>query len=206
MKTRAVVLIGLSTALLAVNLPADPYSMAKQQANRASNANANEQRNLQQQTRDGSGQSSAPSAPASPAPAPMDPALKATLGNINSLKTDIGNFNSANPGQVDSSGRIALLNDLSAAGQGPNKPTADTVKKLADDLIKAVSGNKKLTAAQQTQLGRNIHALCNSSHLTDAQQTMLLDGVQKVLTDAGISLDNAVDVVTDLKQIASQSK
>ena len=201
MKTRAVVLAGVATAFFAANLPADPYSMAMQQARKTSDANAAEQRNLQQQSGGGAGQSSAPAAPA-----PMDPALKATLSNINSLKADIGAYNSVDAGQADSSQRVAMLNDLSAAGQGPNKATPDAIKKLATDLITAVSGNKKLTAAQQTQLGRDIHALFNSSHLTDAQQKTLLDGAQKILTDAGISLDNAVDVVTDLKEIASQTK
>lgn len=203
MKTRVVFLSGLATALLAANLPADPYSMAEQQARKASNSNAAEQQNIQRQTGDGSGQASgSPGA----APAPMDPALKATLSNINSLKADIDAYSSADAGKVDSSQRIALLNDLSAAGKGPNKATSDAVKKLADDLIKAVAGNKKLAAAQQTQLGRDIHALFNSSHLNDAQQKMLLDGVQKILTDAGISLDSATDVVVDLKQIVSQTK
>ena len=200
MKTRAVVLAGVATAFFAANLPADPYSMAIQQARKTSDANAAEQRNLQQQSGGGAG-SSTPAAPA-----PMDPALKATLSNINSLKADIGAYNGVDAGQADSGQRITLLNDLSAAGQGPNKATPDAIKKLASDLITAVSGNKKLTAVQQTQLGRDIHALFNSSHLTDAQQKTLLDGAQKILTDAGISLDNAVDVVTDLKEIASQTK
>ena len=200
MKTRAVVLAGVATAFFAANLPADPYSMAIQQARKTSDANAAEQRNLQQQSGGGAG-SSTPAAPT-----PMDPALKATLSNINSLKADIGAYNGVDAGQADSGQRITLLNDLSAAGQGPNKATPDAIKKLASDLITAVSGNKKLTAVQQTQLGRDIHALFNSSHLTDAQQKTLLDGAQKILTDAGISLDNAVDVVTDLKEIASQTK
>lgn len=207
MKTRAVVLAGFSVAFMAANLIAqDSYSIAKQQANRVNNANTAEQQRIQRQAGEGSGQSAAPSAPGAPAAAPMDPALKATLSNINSLKGDIGAFNGADAGKTDSSQKISLLNDLSAAGQGPNKATADSIKKLANDLITAVSGNKKLTAAQQTQIGRSIHALFNSSHLTDAQQKLLLDGVQKALTDAGISLDNAVDVVTDLKLIASQTK
>ena len=70
----------------------------------------------------------------------------------------------------------------------------------------ALAGQKKLTAAQQKPLAQKIHALFNSAHLTDAQQQALLDGIQKTLTDAGVSLDTAVNVTVDLKAVIAETK
>ena len=96
------------------------------------------------------------------------------------------------------------MNDFSAAAQSTNA-SANSVKELARDLMTAMAGNKKLQPRQQ-QLAREIHAIFNSSHLTATQQQMVFDGVQKTLTDAGVSLDAATDVVTDLKNVAAETK
>ncbi len=68
-----------------------------------------------------------------------------------------------------------------------------------------MAGNKKLLA-QKLVLAREIHAVFNSSHLTSTQQQSVYDNVQKTLTDAGVPLDNAVDVVTDLKTVGGETK
>ncbi len=195
MKTRLAVFCAL---LVAGSAFADPYVMATQQAKRASDQNAAEQQRIQNAA--GAGSASSPAASV----APMNPALQATLNNIHSLQanfTDLGNSTSPTP---DSGERISLLNNLSSAAQG-NKASAESVKKLADDLLAGVSG-KKLSAAQQTRLARDIHAAFNSSHLTDAQQKVVFDDVQKTLTDGGVSLDNAIDIVVDLKKVSSETK
>ena len=69
-----------------------------------------------------------------------------------------------------------------------------------------VCGKKKLSAAQQTKLAREVHALFNSAHLSVTQQQALLADAQKILTAAGAELDAAVDVATDLKEIAAETK
>ena len=69
-----------------------------------------------------------------------------------------------------------------------------------------MTGQKKLAAAQQKKLAQAIHALFNSAHLTAAQQQALLTDVQKILTDGGASLDDAVNVVTDLKAVVAETK
>ena len=96
--------------------------------------------------------------------------------------------------------RYAALKDAQA------KKDPDAVKKLADDLQTAVSGRKKLVAAQQLKLAREVHALFNSAHLTATQQDTLVTDVQKILADGGASLDDAVNVATDLKAVVSQTK
>jgi hypothetical protein len=196
MKTRIAAFCAL---LLAGAAGADPYSMAIQQARRTSDQNAAEQQQVQKAA--GSpGQSGAGASTT-----PVDPALQATLSNISGLQTDLGALTSSTADKPDPMQRISLLNNLSSAAQG-TKASSDSVKKLADDLLTAVSGRKQITSAQQIRLARDIHALFNSSHLSDAQQKLVLDDVQKTLTDGGVSLDAAVDVVTDLRKISSETK
>jgi hypothetical protein len=193
MKTSVALICSLFVASLAA---ADPYSIAIQQAKRASDANAAEQQRIQQQ----SGGATQPSAPAQ---APADPLLAATMQNVSGLQADIASL-SAVTGKPTTDQKIALLNDLSSASQ-TTKASSDSVKALTKDLMTALAG-KKIPASQQTKFARQIHALFNSSHVTAAQQQTILDDVQKTLTDAGVSLDATTDVVTDLKKVALETK
>ena len=180
------------------------YYMAKQQANRVTTQNTAEQQRIQNAA--GGPAAAAPAAPA-PAPSapPMDPMLQATLGNINNLQGDFAAFIGATGDKTDPAQKASLMNDLSQAAQSRKAP-ADAVKKLATDLSLAVSGRNKLAVGPQKKLAVDVHALFNSSHLTEAQRKAMLDDVQKILTDGGASLDDATNVVTDLKQIAEATK
>ena len=179
---------------------ADPYSMAIQQARRDSAQNDAEQSRLANQE---SGNASSTPAPGQNAPA-NTPVLAATLQNISNLQSDIASLIGSDGDHPDPSQKIALMNDLSVAAQG-SKATSESVKELAKDLFTAMAGNKKLLA-QKLVLAREIHAVFNSSHLTSTQQQSVYDNVQKTLTDAGVPLDNAVDVVTDLKTVGGETK
>ena len=183
---------------------AQNYYMATQQARRDSAQNDAEQQRIQ---REANGPAGAPAGQApAPAPAqPMDPALQATLNNISGLQTDFAALSNFTGDKPDPAQKISLLNNLSQAAQG-TKATSASVKKLADDLWTAVGGKKKLSAAQQTKLAREVHALFNSAHLSPAQQQALLADAQKILTAAGAAFDAAVDVATDLKEIAAETK
>jgi hypothetical protein len=181
------------------------YYMATQQAKRDSAQNDAEQQRI---AHEAGGQQNGPSGPAggTASPAPMDPVLQATLKNVSSLQTDFAaTINSASD-TPDPSQKVALLNDLTQAAQGTSKATSSSVKKVADDLLTALGGKKKLTATQQTKLAREIHALFNSSHLTATQQDTVLNDIQKTLTDGGASLDAAVNLVTDLKEVVAETK
>jgi hypothetical protein len=200
MKTFIVFACVLFTAAAVV---ADPYTESKRQARRDSALNDAEQQRIQ---REANGPAGAPAAPAAAAPAaPVDPALQATLHNVSGLQADFAALNNSTGDKPDPSQKISLLNNLSQAAQGTQASPA-SVKKLADDLLTAVAGKKKLAAAQQTKLAREVHALFNGAHLTAAQQQALLTDVQKILTDGGASLDDAVNVVTDLKAVAAETK
>ena len=178
--------------LLAGSAPAQGvYNVAKQQAQ---NAAASESRNLQAIESSGH---------ASPAQPPQnnqqpDPALQATLQNISNLRAD---FDDLGSGRTNTA---ALQNDLMTAAQGV-KPAPAAVTKLAEDLAAAVSGNKKLQAQQQ-KLAQFCHAIFNSSHLSGAQQQSVLDAVQKILSDGGVSDDDVTKVINDFKAVVTATK
>ncbi len=135
---------------------------------------------------------------------PPDPALQATLQNIENLRNDFTAIGNAAPAASLAALKQSLTNDLAIAAQGA-KPQAASISKLADDLATAIAGKEKLRAPQP-KLAQFIHAIFNSLHLTTAQQQMIFDGVQKILTDGGASPDEAANVVSDIKTIASETK
>jgi len=177
---------------------ADPYGIAIQQARRDSAQNDAEQQRIQNAD-GGTAQAATRQQPAA-----TSPALAATLQNITNLQVDLTAFIGTASDHPDSSQKVALMNDLSAAAQG-TKASTESVKELAKDLFTATSGNKKLMA-KKLQLAREIHAVFNGSHLTPTQQQSIYDNVQKTLVDADVPLDAAVDVVTDLKAIVAETK
>jgi hypothetical protein len=161
------------------------YNMAKQEARNVANGNPP--------------QSGAPSAAPPPQSNPQtDPALAATLQNIENLHYDFAEFDS-NPTNTR-----PLIKDLTAAAQSA-QPKPDSVSQLAGHLASVFVGNKKLSASHQ-KLAQYVHALFNSSHLTAAQQQMVLEAVQKILQDGGVPADDAASVIGDLKTIATETK
>ena len=167
------------------------YNIIKQQAHAAENASANASQGI------------APQAP--PAAPPVNPVLAATLQNISSLASDISALCKAPAGSPpDAALKLALLNDLAAGAQGV-KPAKDAVEKLATDFSAAVAGHN-IPHAVQTKLAQTLHALVNASHLNPAQLQLLPGVVQKALTHAGVTADDATNIVTDLKAIAEQTK
>lgn len=182
---------------------AQNYYLATQQAKRDSAQNDAEQQRIQRAAGDPA--SAAAASGAAAAPAPVDPVLQATLNNVSGLQSDFATLKNSTGDKPDPAQKISLLNNLSQAAQG-TKASSTSVKKLADDLSTAVVGNKKLTPAQQTKLAREVHALFNSAHLSAAQQQALFNDVQKTLADSGTSLDDAVNVVADLKAVAAETK
>jgi hypothetical protein len=189
------------------SLSAQNYYLATQQARRDSAQNDAEQQRIQREAAGpngapapGSRYAAMPAATATPA----DPKLQATLKNVAGLQTDfaaiVASSDKPTPDQ-----KTALLNDLSEAAQG-TKASSGSVKKVAEDLWPAMAGQKKLVAAQQKKLAQQIHALFNSAHLTAPQQQAILNDIQKSLTDAGTSLDDTVNLVTDLKAVVAETK
>ena len=146
-----------------------------------------------------------PAAPPAPPAPPANPELAATLQNIADLRADLDALAQAAAAQAGADQRASLMTHLSAASAHDKKAPADSVKKLAGNLIAVVSGKKNL-AAQNATLARDIHALFNGAHLSATQTQTLLDGVKKILAGAGVPADAADNVVADLKQVAAETR
>lgn len=156
--------------------------------------NLNDQNNARQQALAGP----RPEAQPRPAPAQPDPVLVATLQNIASLQTDLAGLET-NPGKKQPS-----INDLTAAGLNA-RASEKSISKLAGDLSGALSG-KALPEDQLKKLAQNLHAIFNSSHLSQAQQQTVLDAIRKTLMAGGASSDDAATVVADAKAVAAETK
>lgn len=146
-----------------------------------------------------------PPSPAMSAPTPENPALAATQQNIANLANDLASLVSADPAHLDDSVKLPLLNDLAAAAQG-TKPSKESLQKIADALATALAGHSKLGEPQRALLGRWLHALANSSHLTPAQKTLLTTSAHKMLTQVGVPADTTDAVMVALQDLASQTQ
>lgn len=182
-------LIGM--LLAADGASAQNYSIAKQQARNAAAREAQNQQAIDP---------APPPAPAAPPPAAPqpNPALEATLRNIANLRADFQNLDASPANQQP------LLADLTAAAQGAKAAPA-AVASLAGHLATVIAGHDKLRGQHQ-KLAQSIHALFNSSHLSAPQQQQVLDGVQKVLLDGGVSSAATAQVIGDLQTIAAETK
>jgi hypothetical protein len=200
MKTSAAL---LALLLLGTSLPAQNFYRATQQARRDSAMNDAEQRRIANEANGAQPANAAPGASGQPAAQPMDPALQATLKNIAGLQSDFTALSTAVA--PDAGQKTSLLNNLSQAATG-KKASSASIKQLATDLSTALASNKSLTAAQQKQLAGFVHAAFNGSHLNAAQSEKIFASLQKLLTDGGVSLNAATDIVTDLKKIADETK
>jgi hypothetical protein len=189
--------IALACALFIGNsVLADPYSEAIRQAK---NVSANETAANRQLL-----DNPAPAPPQNNPNPPADPVLQATLQNIASLRNDFAAIGNAADGASLPAQKQSLTNDLAVAAQGAKAQPA-SISKLADDLTTAIAGKEKFRVPQP-KLAQFVHAIFNSSHLTTAEQQMIFDGVQKILTDGGALPDDATNVVNDIKTIASETK
>ena len=185
----------LASALLANSLWADPYSAAIKQAKTVTTRVSNANRQLD---------TPPPSTPPAQNTPPPNPALQATLQNIESLKNDFTAIITATNATTLAAEKQSLMNNLAAAAQGA-KASQKSISKLADDLAAVIAGNEKLRA-QLPKLAQFSHAVFNGAHLTDAQQQAIFDGVQKILTGAGVPAEGAGIVVEDFKAIATETK
>lgn len=183
MKTISLLFLGL---LVAGQIHAQNMSIARDQAKRAA------------------GTAATPAQPGAAQPAPVDPALAATLESIAKLQSSFNAIARVADTNAAAEQRTPLLNTLSAAAKGKKASTAN-VKKLAGDLIEGLSG-KKLTTSDSQKLARSVHALFNAAHLSTTQQETLLADARKLLTAAGVSAESLTAIEDDLKAIAAETK
>ncbi len=192
MKSRILLACAL---LLAKAAWADPYSAAIRQAKDVSGRVTQANRQLMTEPQDNT------NPPASQA---ANSVLQATLQNIQYLRADLATLARLTNSVSIANEKQGLTNDLAMAALDKKAQPA-SLSHLADDLAAAIAGNAKFRAPPPT-FPQYLHAIFNASQLTDAQQAMIFNGVQKILTDGGAAPDDVTNVVNDIKIIASETK
>jgi hypothetical protein len=176
---------------------ADPYSAAIQQARRVANQETEANRRLMN--------NSPPATPPQNSPnQPANPVLQATLQNIQNLQSDFATLARLTNAAAVTVEKQGLTNDLATAAQGA-KPSSQSLSKLADDLVTVIVGNTKLRA-QHLKLAQYLHAIANSSHLSEAQRQMIFSETQHILVAGGTAPDDVANVVNDIKAISSETR
>lgn len=189
----------LFCALLVANgLPAQNYSIIIRQAKEAASGGGGGGNNAPQNP------SPPPSTPPPQNNPPPNPALEATLRNIANLRVDFDALGKLTGLKPDSLPQKMLLNDLATASQDTKPPDA-SISSLAGNLATAIAG-KEAMQPRHAKLAQDIHAIFNSSHLSPAQQQAVFDDVQKILQDGGASADDVINVVSDIRTIATETR
>ena len=186
----AIICVGLAAG----GVLADPYTAAIRQAKNVSARVSNQNRQLDENPQP---------APAANNPA-ANPALQATLQNIQNLRTDFAAVTAVTNGSPTPDQRQSLTNDLASAAQG-TKATADAVDKLADDLTAAMAGNGRMRP-QEPKLAQYVHAIFNTAQLTPQQEQMIYADTQRMLVNGGVAREDATNLVSDIKAVADETR
>lgn len=147
-----------------------------------------------------------PARPAPPAPpaAPVPPA--ATVANprqqsIARLRADLAAIQGKAGAATEVKQRFAR--DLLAASQNPTKPSGQTVTRFVDNLAAVLAG-KTLATEELARLAQDLNAVFDCANLPTSQVQAILGDVQAILQVSGVRRQDAVNLVTDLRLIASE--
>jgi hypothetical protein len=152
-------------------------------------------------------------APPTPAARPAPPATPAKPGqpatavanprqqSISRLQSDLATLQGKDGAATEVKQRFAR--NLLAASQGPTKPSGPAVTRFVDDLAAAFPG-RTLATDELTRLAQDLNAVFDCANLPTSQVQAILGDVQAILQVGGMKRQNAVDIVTDLRLVASQ--
>ena len=144
-----------------------------------------------------------PAPPATPA-TPVPPA--ATVANprqqsIARLQADLVAIQVKAGAATEVKQRFAR--DLLAASQGPTKPSGQAVTRFVDNLAAVLAG-KTLATEELARLAQDLNAVFDCANLPTSQVQAILGDVQAILQVSGVRRQDAVNLVTDLRLIASE--
>ena len=143
---------------------------------------------------------SQPAIPATPPPPPLQklPPQQQALAN---LVNDLGSVQA--PVTPEAVNKLAA--DLAASALGVTKPSAPTVRKLANDLAAAVA-DKTITPAQRSRMAQDLQAILAGANVPQSQMGAIIGDVPVILKKAGVDTKQAAAVDADLKAIAAEVK
>ena len=147
-----------------------------------------------------------PNPPPAPAAKPAAPAASAAplpeaqQQNITRLQADVAAL--VTKTQVTPGLPQQFQKDLIGAGQGPAKPGRESISRLAEDLTTALS-ERKLSAAQQARLAKDLHVVLNSAY-APVEAQVHGNEMLGILKAIGAGQPEVQAVANDLKTIATE--
>ena len=142
----------------------------------------------------------APAAKPAAQPANAVPLPEAQQQNITRLQADLAAL--VTKTQVTPGLAQQFQKDLIAAVQGPSKPGRESISRLADDLITALT-DRKLSAVQQARLAKALHVLLNSAY-SPAEALAHANDALAILKAISAGQGEVQAVANDLKAIAAE--
>jgi len=146
--------------------------------------------------------------PSAPAPAPQTapppaspPPLTPAQQTILRIQTDVAAIKTNSV--VSAEQKQQLAQDLMSISLGANKPSADSLAKLADELSAALT-EKKLWPAQQKRLVQDVCTLLNSANLPGTQKQAIIEDVQNLLESSTGANIHAGTATEELKTIVAE--
>lgn len=130
------------------------------------------------------------------------PAMSAQQqANINKLKQDLGRIK--NESEVTQGQKEQLAYDLRNLAEGTQKPSQQSVDKLAHDLSTAMADGN-LTKMEQAQLAQDVATVMNSANIPPSEVEAALKSAAAILESSNVDSADAQQIMTDLNAIAQE--
>lgn len=144
-----------------------------------------------------------PGAPGTAATAHSAQSESAQQQSVRKLVTDLAIVKSRSEVTPDLTQRLS--NDLQACAEGVNKPSPDSINKLAGNLANSLHG-KKLSAQDQATLAQDIATILNSATVAPAAAQSALRSTQSILKSSGVAEAEAQAIAADLVAIVNDAQ
>lgn len=128
--------------------------------------------------------------------AKMDPDQQ---GNIDSLTSQLTALQGNS--DVTAEQKEQLSKDLRAAMEGAQKPSEESVSKLASDLV-AYTADGKLTTKEIIAIQKDVKAVLDSANITDEEIEALKADVQEIADASNLAKEDVESLVAEVEDIA----
>lgn len=121
--------------------------------------------------------------------------------NIQKLKSDLQLLKSDS--QVTQSQKDQMAHDLRNLAEGTQKPSQQSVDKLATDLSDALADGN-LTYQEQAMLAQDIASVMNSANIPPEEVQAALNSAQSILESSNVDQSDVQLIMNDLHAIAEE--
>lgn len=121
--------------------------------------------------------------------------------NVEKLVADLQAIKTGSQVTQEQKNKLAL--DLKTLAQGANKPSKESVEKLATDFSAALQ-DKQISKDEQAALTTDFQQVLNSANISPSEVETVVKDAQEILVASGITKEDGDLIVSDLKAIAAE--